>query len=134
MKNVFVYGSLMFDDVWERVVKRHYEKQAAVLRGYRRLPVKGESYPGLVKSFSGYVQGLVYFDVTAQGIRRLDKFEGSYYRRRQVRVKTADGRVHNASVYVFNRRYRRLLGSTSWDPQHFEMLYLSRFIRKYKSA
>lgn len=132
MKNIFVYGSLMFDDIWNRVVKRHYEKQKAVLPGYRRLSVKGENYPGLVKSFNSSVEGVIYFAVTAQDIKRLDKFEGRYYRKIPVTVVCEDGREHNAKAYVFNRRYRRRLSGSPWDPLRFQAQQLSRFITKYK--
>ena len=132
MKNIFVYGSLMYEDVWTRIVHRHYQKQAAILPGFRRLVVKGESYPGLVRSYASAVEGIVYFDVSAQDVRRLDKFEGQYYKKISVKVRTMDGRVHTASVYVFGRRYRRLLGATSWDPIRFRTKYLSRFISRYQ--
>jgi gamma-glutamylcyclotransferase (GGCT)/AIG2-like uncharacterized protein YtfP len=132
MKNIFVYGTLMFEEVWDRIVHRHYAKQAAVLSGFRRLPVKGETYPGLVKSISGSVQGILYFDVNARDIKRLDKFEGKYYRKMPVRVWTMDGRVHNARTYVFSDRYRRLLGHSAWDPDHFHRQQLSGFITRYR--
>ena len=61
MKNMFVYGTLIFDDTWNRIVQHHYEKQAAMLPGYKRLSVKGECYPGLVKTFNGSVEGVIYF-------------------------------------------------------------------------
>lgn len=134
MQNIFVYGTLMFDNVWERVVTRRYQKQAAILPGFKRLQVKGEKYPGLVRSFAGAVQGFIYFDVTARDVGLLDKFEGEYYCRRRLRVRTADGRVHTASAYVFGRRYRRLLGVSSWDPQRFQARYLSGFIKEYKGT
>lgn len=132
MNNLFVYGSLMYEDVWTRVVNRHYKKQPAMLPGFRRLVVKGESYPGLVQSYSSAVEGFVYFDVTAQDIRRLDKFEGKYYIKRPVKVRTMDGREHKASVYIFARRYRRLLGTASWDPLRFGTTQLSNFISRYQ--
>jgi len=134
MQNIFVYGTLMFDAVWERVVTRHYDKQAAILPGFKRLQVKGEKYPGLVRSFAGAVEGYIYFDVTARDVRLLDKFEGKYYRRRKVKVRTADGSVHTAGAYVFGRRYRRLLGASSWDPQRFQARYLSGFIKEYRGS
>jgi len=131
MKNIFVYGSLMFDDVWNRIVQHRYEKHAAVLSGYKRLSVKGEGYPGLVKSFNSSVEGVVYFDVTAQDIKRLDRFEGGYYKKIPVTVTCETGQVVNADVYLFNKRNRRLLNNKQWDPVRFQAHHLRQFITKY---
>jgi gamma-glutamylcyclotransferase (GGCT)/AIG2-like uncharacterized protein YtfP len=130
MKNVFVYGSLMFDGVWNRIVQHHYEKHTAVLSGYKRLSVKGERYPGLVKSFDSSVKGVVYFDVTAQDINRLDKFEGEYYRKIPVTVSCETAREVNADVYLFNKSNRRSLNNTQWDPALFQAHHLRQFITK----
>ncbi|MCG6938464.1 MAG: gamma-glutamylcyclotransferase [Gammaproteobacteria bacterium] len=132
MKNIFVYGTLLFEDVWNRVVRHRYEKLPAILPGYKRLSIKGKNYPGLVKSFNSSVEGVVYFDVTAQDIKRLDKFEGRYYRKIPVRVLCKDGHKVNARAYVFNRRNRRLLGTSPWCPLNFQARYLSRFIARYR--
>lgn len=131
MKNIFVYGSLMFADVWNRVVCHQYKKHNAVLRGFKRLPVKGENYPGLVKSFDGSVAGVVYFAVTAQDIKRLDKFEGRYYKKSPVTVVCDRGYEYKAETCMFNRRYRRRLSGLPWDPLRFRAQHLSRFISKY---
>lgn len=132
MKHVFVYGSLMFDGVWSRIVQHRYEKQAAVLSGYRRLAVKGESYPGLVKSFNNSVEGVIYLDVTAQDIKRLDRFEGEFYKKIPVMVTSETGLVLNAEVYLFNRRNKNLLSNTPWDPLRFHTHHLRQFITKYR--
>ena len=131
MKNVFVYGSLMFDDVWNRIVQRHYEKHTAVLSGYKRLCVKGENYPGLVKSFNNSVEGVIYLDVTAQDIKRLDRFEGEYYKKIPVTVSSESGHALDADVYLFNKSYKNLLSNTPWDPVRFQVHHLRQFISKY---
>jgi len=132
MKSIFVYGSLMFDDVWNRIVQHRYEKHVAVLSGYKRLSVKGEHYPGLVKSFNSSVEGVVYLDVTAQDIKRLDKFEGDCYIKIPVTVTCETGQEVNADVYLFNKRNRRSLNNTPWDPVQFQEHHLRQFITRYR--
>lgn len=122
----------MFDDVWKRIVQHHYQNRAAVLSGYKRLSVKGDNYPGLVKSFNSTVEGLVYLDVRAQDIKRLDRFEGDYYKRVPVTVSSDNGCYLDVEVYLFSQRHRHLLGNTSWDPVKFRAHYLRRFITKYR--
>lgn len=131
MKNIFVYGSLMFDDLWQRIVKRRYQKQNAVLPGYKRLSVKGEAYPGLVKSFNSSVEGLVYFNVTAQDIKRLDRFEGRQYKKVPVTVIGETGQLHKARAYLFVRHKRNLLGHKPWDPARFQAHHLHNYIARY---
>ena len=53
MKNTFVYGSLMFDAVWDALIKNRYRKVAARLDGYTRVCIRGEVYPALVEAEGG---------------------------------------------------------------------------------
>lgn len=131
MKNVFVYGSLMFDDVWNRIVQCQYEKNTAVLAGYKRLCVKGKTYPGLVKTFGCSVEGVVYLNVSAQDIQRLDRFEGEYYKKIPVAVSSEGSHALDAEVYLFRQSYKHLLGNTPWDPDQFQTHHLRQFITNY---
>ena len=99
MNNIFVYGTLVFDDIWNRIVKRRYKKQTALLTGYKRLLMRGKDYPGLIKSIGNTVSGVIYFNVSAQDIKRLDKFEGRYYRKAPVSVMSEASRKHKARTY-----------------------------------
>ena len=47
--NVFVYGTLMEDEVVQSVLGRRFESLPAVLAGYRRVCLKQRVYPGIVK-------------------------------------------------------------------------------------
>lgn len=46
-QHLFTYGSLMFENVWRRVVSGRYRSTPATLHGYRRQRVRGEDYPAL---------------------------------------------------------------------------------------
>ena len=69
MKNIFVYGSLMFDSVWNRVVTGSYSKIEGQLFGYSRFTIKGEHYPGLIEK-PGTVDGVIWLDVSDTDIAR----------------------------------------------------------------
>ena len=133
MTNLFVYGSLMFDQVLTGLVQGRYEKVDAELRGYARLQVRGELYPGLVRATRGRVQGAVLTGVTADDLQRLDLFEGHYYKRIAVRV-YMQGTIISAQTYVFRQRYRRLLSSSEWQPVQFKQRYLQRFLKQHGLA
>ena len=117
--HVFTYGSLMFPAVWERVVRGRYRSVPAMLPGYARYAVEGETYPGMVQQSDSAVNGVLYFDVDDADLLTLDVFEGSEYRREQVRVSIADDQVEVAQTYLFMVQER--LSDRDWDPQAFRM-------------
>ncbi len=127
--NVFTYGSLMYESVWCRVVTRRYVQKIGTVQGFRRLKVNNEVYPGLIKG-EGEVQGVVYFDVTAEDLTRLDQFEGALYHRKEIDVRCADGTRARAWGYIVRDKYKGLLGDV-WSPEEFERVGLARFETGY---
>ena len=123
--NIFTYGSLMFADVWQRVVCGKYRFAPAQLSGHVRLAVADETYPGMIASAGNQVHGVVYFDVAPDDLERLDEFEGSEYRR-----VTLDARVGDAVVpvdtYLFTAVPRLL--EQEWRPEEFQQ---QRFFDTY---
>ena len=62
MPHVFTYGSLMFDAVWNLVVKGEYEKSTATLANYIRRAVINEEYPAVFhQTGSSGVVGILYY-------------------------------------------------------------------------
>jgi gamma-glutamylcyclotransferase (GGCT)/AIG2-like uncharacterized protein YtfP len=127
--NVFTYGSLMYAGVWSRVVAGSYAQQNGVVRGYQRRQVKNEQYPGLVKG-QGSVEGVIYFDVSAEDIIRLDQFEGELYRREMVEVACVNGERTQAAVYLIRNRFKGILGG-EWSKVEFERNGLAEFEARY---
>ncbi len=126
--NVFTYGSLMFDQVWRRVVSGSYRRAEAALAGHHRRAVRGETYPGVIAAPGGSVEGVVYFDVTESDLARLDDFEGDPYERRSVMLAVA-GEPIPAEVYLI--RDPELLESDSWDVAGFERSGIFEFLANY---
>ena len=61
--NVFTYGTLMYSEVFEKVIpeKGKYSREKAFLPGYARMQVKNKPYPGLLESDSSkLLEGVVY--------------------------------------------------------------------------
>ena len=99
--NVFTYGSLMFEEVWGKVVSGRYQSQAAILHDHRRYAITGVSYPAMVAMPGEQVAGLLYLDVSADDMARLDAFEGDEYRRDALPVVLASGETVSAWTYVW---------------------------------
>ena len=84
MKNLFAYGTLMCDDIMEEVSGAAPSGSSALLRGYRRLCVKGEHYPALIPDEGYMVEGIVYQGLLGPAWHRLDSFEGQMFSRQRV--------------------------------------------------
>lgn len=117
--HIFTYGSLMFPQVWSRVVRGAYRSEPATLAGYARFAVAGRSYPGIAARRDAHVDGVLYFDVTPQDMAVLDAFEGDEYRRERVRVTLGNGAPLDAAVYVY--LYPQKLSDSPWSPQRFRI-------------
>src|SRR5690606_28905328 len=88
-RNCFAYGTLMHAPIMAAACGHRAHGVPAVLRGFARHPVRGAHYPGIAPDPQGRVHGLLYRDLTAAALGRLDRFEGMQYVRRSVRVELA---------------------------------------------
>jgi gamma-glutamylcyclotransferase (GGCT)/AIG2-like uncharacterized protein YtfP len=131
--NVFTYGSLMFEPVWDRVVQGRYRSMAARLFGYVRKKVRGQEYPAVIPGEApAKVHGVLYLDVAPGDLERLDRFESPLYRRRQAPLLLPDGSRRPGFFYVFRAEFRGRLDSEDWDPQEFSRSGIQRFLAGYE--
>lgn len=134
-RNIFTYGSLMFPEVWQNIVKLSYENQAAWLDGFRRTCIHRDNYPVVLpRAGQKNLEGVVYFAVNSQDISRLDRFEGDYYYRRRVHPTVQlDGQSKTiaADLYVLKPKYADLASLRPWDPEFFERRDLKFFRKMY---
>jgi len=119
MMALFAYGTLMCEDIMRTVAGTLPRQRQALLRGYRRLRVKGKDYPALVPDPEGSVAGVLYSNLTAPAWGRLDRFEGAFYARTLVSVERVDGKVLPAAAYVARSRFRYRLAPFDWDFAEF---------------
>ena len=124
--HVFTYGSLMFDAVWQRVVRGQYRSAGATLDNHVRLIVDGETYPGMIARVGSTVAGVLYFDVDGADLAALDHFEGLDYERVCVPVSTNSNGIVEAETYLYLPKQRLL--EQAWEPQEFQM---QRFLQTY---
>ena len=125
-RHVFTYGSLMFANVWSRVVKGRYAAIGGRVEHHGRFAIDGVDYPGMVARDGAEVAGVLYLDIDDDDLRRLDQFEGVDYRRDVVTVTATDGVVREAETYVYLRGDRLL--DAAWEPEAFA---LQRFLETY---
>lgn len=124
-RNVFTYGSLMFEQIWTRVVRGRYRAMPAIATDHARFAVRDETYPAMIARPGSQVAGVVYFDVEDGDVAALDRFEGEDYRRCAIQLTLADGRPLVAETYLYIDATRL---SDAWIPENFDV---PRFIASY---
>ncbi|KVH91512.1 AIG2-like protein D [Cynara cardunculus var. scolymus] len=88
--NVFVYGSLLADDVVRVLLRRIPQNSPSTLHGYHRFSIKGRVYPAILPVENKKVTGRVLLGITAAELDILDKFEDVEYEKRVVDVSLLD--------------------------------------------
>ena len=128
MNNLFAYGSLMYEQVWQALFGESFVGENATLEGYRRRRIKGDVYPVIFPG-DGSVEGILFRDLTEAIVEKLDRFEGELYRRVQVEVLSSAAMVP-AFTYVLKKSYYGVIGDR-WNRSAFESGDLSRFLSRY---
>ncbi len=88
--------------------------------------------PSTLNSQPSRVPGVLYLDVDADAIARLDRFEDDFYERRSITVACDDGRQLAADAYILPEESRHLLTDEPWTAADFTSRGdLDRFVARY---
>ena len=126
--NIFAYGTLVIPTVMYAVTTREFRFKKAILKGYERFTVKGESYPGIIPQADAITEGIIYLNVDQLSLERLDIFEGDLYQRTPIIVETEGEEMLNAETYVIKPEYRGYLSAKEWDVKEFIQKDLETFL------
>jgi gamma-glutamylcyclotransferase (GGCT)/AIG2-like uncharacterized protein YtfP len=131
--HVFTYGTLMFPEVWRAVVGQEFGRVRGAAPGYAVYRVKNAVFPGIVECAAVKVApGVVYLDVDAPAMARLDLFEDDFYERRAVSVDCEDGERRLAEAYVVPEVRRTVLTTEPWRAEEFVARGdLTKFIQRF---
>jgi len=102
----------------------------AVLPGYACYKVHDETYPAITANPKGVVQGLLYENIPADALQRLDKFEGDMFVRKNLIV-SSYGIALPAWSYVIANNYREQLEPVEWNFDRFLCKGKRTFQRDY---
>ena len=124
--SIFVYGTLLFSEVWQALIHRTPDMRFAVLDDYERYAVFERLYPGLVGKEKASTQGMLVVDLCAEEIEIVDSYEGGDYTKIGVDV-LCEGETKSALVYIRTPRQEdRPL--SPWCPNAFQETHLRRFL------
>jgi gamma-glutamylcyclotransferase (GGCT)/AIG2-like uncharacterized protein YtfP len=130
--NLFVYGSLMSEEVLQVLLGRVPACAAASLGGFVRYSIRGKQYPIIAKTNKqDVVKGKLLYGINPQEVRVLDLFEGDEYVRTDVIAQTEDGKQINAATYVATTNAFETLKphlSNEWSYEQFRDNHLQSFL------
>ena len=133
MNPLFVYGSLMHENLYHRVIQvllglrvSPRRRIPATIQGYKRVKVRNAPYPGnlinqAVIPGQGQVDGIIVFLEHPNELEVLDQFETDMYVRTMVSVIVKEewgDRVVQAQTYIWNKDHSLLLDEP-WDYEDF---------------
>ncbi|MBN1986540.1 MAG: gamma-glutamylcyclotransferase [Prolixibacteraceae bacterium] len=126
MQHLFVYGSLLFPELIEKLTGKNFSFLPAVLFGFQRLAVKGSDYPAIVPEVNKKVDGMLVLDVDRKSMMILTYFEGDEYRKDDV-VVFSENKNFNATAFVWNENLK-LLEKFDWDLFSFRETSLKAYL------
>lgn len=112
--NLFAYGTLERRSILRRVTGRQFAEREARLVGYRCFRLPGRPYPGIVPCPEAETWGTLYFDVPAEAIDLLDRWEDDFYLRRVVMVWAKGRGTCLAFAYVVPAHRTELITDLPW--------------------
>ena len=127
--DLFVYGTLMDEDVLRRVIGRPVPSAqigVAFVDGYRRVYVKDTYFPILVPAEGGAVEGRLITGLGAEAVERLTRFEGRQFQLKRLPVRLARGRTAEVECFM------PVMGITAtdkeWDPDQWRRRHKRAFL------
>jgi len=126
--NVFVSGPLMFRDVVKAVTGKTFHAQCGLLNGYAQFLLGDEGQAALIPFPDRVVTGVVYLDVDAPSLLKLDAFQGGRFKRREVSIEAENGKWLEAEAYELNLNHKKLLTVHEWDEDEFRDKHLKKVV------
>lgn len=132
--NLFVFGTLLIDDVVIGLLNTVPDRCEATLQDYRRgnieVPGRVGKGPAIIASHGDHVKGGVLKDLTEQQIKVLDLFESVSpgYLRTSGSVETKSGGQCPASFYASTAEISEFISLKDWSIEAFTRDYLDEYI------
>jgi len=100
--NLFVYGTLLDETIFQLITGGDYPRKKALLRGFRKYG-RLSSFPHILPSNSSLVEGAVVFNLNEEVLKKIDHYEdeGNLYLRQEVEVE-CENEILKVETYVGN--------------------------------
>ncbi|KAL2346862.1 hypothetical protein Fmac_000862 [Flemingia macrophylla] len=130
MHNVFVYGSLLADEVVHTLLKRVPRTTPAILQDYHRFKIKGRVYPAILPVPNHKVTGRVLLGISGVELNILDEFEDVEYTRTHVQVSFIDKAEETLQAYAYvwaDPSDPNLYAE--WDFEEWKQVHMNDFVK-----
>jgi gamma-glutamylcyclotransferase (GGCT)/AIG2-like uncharacterized protein YtfP len=97
---LFVYGTLLYGPVLDRVLGRRPEMCWAAAPGFAARKMPGVVWPGMIELKDTVAGGILLLDLSVAELESLDQYEGEPYWRAELTVVDDRGRTVEAHAYV----------------------------------
>lgn len=128
MQQLFVYGTLLFPEIFEKLSEKKFETIPAIIRGFIRKRIFGCDYPAIVESLNSEVKGLLVRNVDEKTMQLLTFYEGDEYEKRETEVWIENEKI-NAFVFVWKNNLDDL-EEIDWDENEFRQKHLNTYLNK----
>ena len=128
MKNLFVYGSLLFPEIVNELTGSNFQSKPAILKDYTRVLVHGADYPAIIKEKKTEVEGMILFNVDSAALNIISFYEGGDYDKVLVTV-NENGYKIPALTFVW-RSEIDYLSDESWSMEHFKKESLDYYLKE----
>jgi len=122
---LFVYGTLLFPSILERLLGRRPLGSPGTVKGYTARTMTDATYPGMVASETDSVSGVLLEELTTSELELLDAYEGWPYERVEIEVTLASVDRVVAFAYVVDEPH---VTENLWDREAFADRHLRAFL------
>lgn len=133
--HLFVYGTLLFDEIVQALTDRTFGTLEVTLHEFARHAIvrqgQREAYPAIRSRASGKVHGRVLLNVDDRSMRLIDRYENDppEYERVTIRVECDGGNPLQANTYIASPTLRPLLHG-DWHVEQFQREHLTKYVRE----
>eukprot|EP00897_Mesotaenium_endlicherianum_P000154 jgi/Mesen1/10139/ME000076S09647 len=128
VNHVFVYGSLMAEEVLQKLIGRVPAQSPAYVQDYHRYSIRGANYPAVAPRKDSSVTGKVLYDLSDSEQEVFDEFEDVQYVRTLVASILLEQVQVAAYMYVWANHSDPVLYG-DWDYQGWRKMCLDEYVQ-----
>lgn len=133
MKNIFVYGTLLFPEILEKLTCKTFKSKEGYLNDFKSYQIFDNhiprKYPAIITSRGDKVEGKIVFDLDKESLNILDYFEDEKYEPKILKAYSQSGEEYQVLVYVWKDEFKDMLKG-DWDIDYFKDNYLPIYLNE----
>ena len=120
--NIFVYWTLMIEDIVFALTEKKFETKGFVLKNYKRFSLKNRNYPAMIYKKWAEIKWKILYNIDEKSLKILDYFEWDEYKKEILEIDW-----ERFLIYLWDDNLGDLIDK-DWDVENFKKLYLKDYI------